>query len=137
LVWIGFGTVYLSAWAVVEGPAGDALYAPLILLYGLVFLSPFIAPTLLVYLAIVRGLRASWPRRRIAVGLGPLAATGALFAPALTATGTHLYDSRWLAIGILVGGAVYGTRLQLNVSPQPMSLSSGGRDTEHLPDVAS
>src|SRR5258708_1591141 len=102
LVWIIFGTVYLSAWAVIEGPATDALYSPLVLFYGLVFLSPFIAPTLLVYLAIVRTLRVSWPRRRIAVGLGPLSATGALFAPSVTATGTHLSDSRWLAIGILV-----------------------------------
>lgn len=138
LVWIVFGTIYMSAWAVVERPATDALYAPLLLLYGLVFLSPFIAPTLLAYLAIVRSLRASWPRRRVAVVLGPLAATGALFAPWATATGgTHLYDSRWLAIGILIGGAIYGACLRLDARTQPISVDPVARGAEHLPHAAS
>jgi hypothetical protein len=137
LVWITFGTVYMSAWAVVEGPATDALYTPLLLLYALTFLSPFIAPTLFVYLAIVRILRTSWRPRRIAVLLGPFAATGALFAPWGTATGTHLYDSRWLAIGILVGGAVYGTRVRLDARTQPTSLDLVGRGAEHPPHAAS
>ena len=88
------------------------LYAPLFLLYLPFFLlvySPFLGPSLIAYLVLVWRVT----RRRVAVALGPLSGAGALLAPGLDPD-TRIYDSPALAIGILLGGVVYGRFVRLS-----------------------
>ena len=107
-----FGTLYLTCWAAIDDRTPkDLVIAPIFLIYlpfFLIVFAPYLLPSLLVYLGAVRW----FPHRAFAVALGPVSGVGAVVAPGLDYD-TRIYDSPGLAIGILLGGAVYGRFVRL------------------------